>query len=274
MEVFASDSFAALAGRALSFMGGAASAAFLSISLGGCGGASESLTASDAGGSHDAQGAPSSDAGTPVSPASDAAVKPPPSDDSGSPTSSDDSGPPAMRNATCTPLSAQTGTIVNSTHGRLDGTLVYVVPVGGSGKCNGDESHVHLQVEVTGLVYDVAVDIGSLPSDEVGLYTETIPVPSGTWTEGWHATDDLSYPSLSLSSTQFPIADPSAVASQVVALLDSVSKVSIFCEGYTEGNGCHDVHYVNGNAEDGAIVLDPTSATSPVLFFRFQGQTF
>jgi hypothetical protein len=43
---------------------------------------------------------------------------------------SDDAGDPdaAPRNAACTPTSEQLGTAVNTTHGRLDGTLVYVVP--------------------------------------------------------------------------------------------------------------------------------------------------
>ena len=33
-------------------------------------------------------------------------------------------------------------------------------------------------------------------------------------------------------------------------------KIAVFCTGYSEGNGCHDVHYENGNGKDGAIVLD------------------
>ncbi len=227
---------------------------------------------------------------------------PPPGDDASSTSGSDDAGPgqsgkdasgpgadsgspppppfdageadAAPRNAACTPTSQQTGTLVNTQHGRLDGTLVYVLPVGGSGKCNGDDSHVHMQIEVSGLVYDVAVDIGA-SGDEVGLYEQTLAVPGDAWAEGWHGTDSLSYPSIGLKSAQFPVGAPADVASQVEALLAPVSKVSVFCTGYTPtDNGCHDVHYENGNGEDGAIVLDPSSATSPVLFFRFQGQSF
>lgn len=245
-----------------------------------CGGASSSSPSGD-------HGSPAQDSGaSSTSNGDDAAVGP---DDASAPIGSGQDGEAdaagssgaldadvdaAPRNAACTPLSQQTGTAVNTSHGRLDGTLVFVLPVGGSGKCNGDDSHVHLQIEVSGSVYDVAVDIGAT-GDEVGLYTTSIAVPGGAWSEGWHGTDTLSYPSLGLKSSEFPIQAPTDVASQVESLLESTSKISIFCTGYTPGdNGCHDVHYENGNGEDGAIILDPTSATSTVLFFRFQAQSF
>jgi hypothetical protein len=34
------------------------------------------------------------------------------------------------------------------------------------------------------------------------------------------------------------------------------------------------VHYESGNGKDGAIILDPTAATSPILFFRFSSDSF
>ena len=90
--------------------------------------------------------------------------------DAGStPTGADAGESPPTRNNTCTPLSQQTGTAVNTNHGRMDGTLVYILPIDGSSSCNGDGSHVHLQVAMGGDVYDVAVDIGK-SGDEVGWY--------------------------------------------------------------------------------------------------------
>jgi hypothetical protein len=163
---------------------------------------------------------------------------------------------------------------VTTDHGRLDGTLVYIVPPSGPSSCNGDDSHLHLQLEVSGSVYDVAVDIGKT-GDAVGWYQQSITVPGGTWAEGWHSTDTLGYPALGLTSSEFPTLVASQVASEVETALANVTKVSIFCTGYIPGNnGCHDVHYENGTNEDGAIILDPTSATSPALFFRFEGQSF
>jgi hypothetical protein len=246
--------------------------------LAGCGGASEA-TVTKKGPSPDA-GTPATteDAGTPdqtndaSSSSSDATTTPPPGNDASPPPPPDDADA-AARNATCTPLSAQTGTAVDTSHGRLDGTLVYVVPTGGPGKCNGDDSHVHLQVEVSSLIYDVAVDIGAA-GDQVGMYQQTIALPGGAWAEGWHGADTLAYPKLGLSVGQFPIAAPATIAANVQSLLESTSKISVFCTSYTTDNGCHDVHYENGNGNDGAIVLDPTAATPTILFFRFEGQTF
>ncbi len=180
---------------------------------------------------------------------------------------------PASRSSACTPLSQENGTIVDTTFGRLDGTLVYVVGVGQGHACNGDSSHVHLQVEVSGNVYDVAVDIGTT-SDEVGLDEETVSVPDGVWAEGWHGSDQLGYRSLGLHSSSFPLTTPNALGSQLVSLLETTSTISIFCTGYSQGNGCHDVHYKNGSGDDGAIVLNPTTDTSATLFFRFSSQSF
>jgi hypothetical protein len=164
--------------------------------------------------------------------------------------------------------------VVNTNHGRLDGTLVYVLPVDGSSSCNGDSSHVHLQIEVAGNVYDVAVDVGK-SGDEVGWYQQTMSVPGGGWSEGWHGSDDLGYSSLGLTSSQFATLDPSSMASEIETLLADTSQISIFCTGYTPGdNGCHDVHYQDGKSQDGAIVLDPMASTSPVVFFRFTDETF
>jgi hypothetical protein len=179
-----------------------------------------------------------------------------------------------VRTATCTPLSEETGKVIDTDYGRLDGTLVYIVDVGTGQECNGDDSHVHLQIRVGSSVYDVAVDVGKAPNDEVGMLQQTIAVPGGVWSEGWHSSVSLGYSTLGLHSTSFPVVSPSTVATQVEQLLANTNEISIFCKGYPQGDGCHDVHYEDGDGEDGAIVLDPTSAMSPVLFFRFSTQTF
>jgi hypothetical protein len=238
--------------------------------LAACGGASSAPPGvSDDGGTGDAGtiGSGGGDSGGGTADGGDAGTSS--SDASGLP---DDSGS-AARNSTCTPLSQQTGTAVDTSHGRLDGTLVYVLPLKGSNACNGDDSHVHLQVEVSGQVYDVAVDVGST-GDEVGLYQTSLALSGGAWSEGWHGSDSLAYPTLGLHSTSFPLDSPSSIAASVEALLQDTAQISIFCTGYSQGNGCHDVHYENGAGNDGAIVLDPSAATPSVLFFRFSDQTF
>jgi hypothetical protein len=226
----------------------------------------------------------SGDASSPpiVNPAKDAAAPPystegggsTPEPDAALPIEPDASSGPPSRNSTCTPLSQQTGTAVDTTHGRMDGTLVYVLPIEGASSCNGDSAHVHLQIEVSGSVYDVAVDIGK-SGDEVGWYEQTMAVPGGAWSEGWHGTDSLGYSSIGLTSSAFTTLDPTSMGNEVETLLANTSTISIFCTGYTPGdNGCHDVHYEDGTSEDGAIVLDPTAPTSPVVFFRFTDESF
>ena len=180
-----------------------------------------------------------------------------------------------MRTSACTPLSKQTGKAIDSYHGRMDGTLSYVLPQGGSSSCNGDYSHVHLQVSMNGSIYDVAIDIGDgSQSDGVLLYESDLALPDGAWSEGWHSSDGLSYSGLGLKSGQFTAMSPSALSAKLTSELASVNHVSVFCVGYTPGdNGCHDVHYED-DKNDGALVLEPLSPTAHVLFFHFSDQSF
>ena len=179
-------------------------------------------------------------------------------------------GPPSYTSA-CTPLSQQKGTALNSFHGRLDGYLAYVVPKGGPSSCNGDQSHVHLQIRMNGNIYDVAVDIGTFTGDS-NLYEADMPLPQGPWAEGWHNVG-LSYPQLGLHSTQFTAEDPTTLAQKIQSELASANHVSVFGDSYTTNNGCHDVHYENGT-EDGALVINPLSPSAHILFFRFSTQSF
>lgn len=179
-------------------------------------------------------------------------------------------GPPSYTSA-CTPLSAQTGTAINTKHGRLDGYLSYVVPKDGASSCNGDDTHVHLQIRMNGVIYDVAVDIGAFTGD-ANLYEADMALPQGAWSEGWHDVG-LSYPQLGLHSTQFTAEDPTTLGQKIQTELAGVNHVSVFGDAYAQGNGCHDVHYENGTA-DGALVINPLFPTAHILFFRFSTQTF
>ena len=183
--------------------------------------------------------------------------------------SGESDGPPT-RTAACTPLSQETGTEINTTHGRLDGTITYVVPLGGPSSCNGDSGHIHIQVSANGNIYDVAVDVGKTPGDAL-MYEADMALPDGAWSEGWH-DDALSYTALGLSASEFVSQVPATLAQTLEAELASVNHVSIFGTAYTGGNGCHDVHYHSG--QDGALVLEPLSATPHILFFRFSTDSF
>jgi hypothetical protein len=175
------------------------------------------------------------------------------------------------RTSACTPLTQQTGTALDTFHGRIDGYLTYVVPQGGPGSCNGDNSHVHLQIKMLGNIYDVAVDIGQTPGDAL-LYEADMPMPGGAWSEGWHDIG-LSYPQLGVHSTQFTSEVPATLGQKIQTELANVNHISVFGESYSTYNGCHDVHYENGT-DDGALIIDPLSPTAHILFFRFSTDTF
>jgi hypothetical protein len=241
------------------FLAPALTFAFAALSLvAACGSSSPEPAVGTDAGTFDAELAPDQRADAPT-PAEAGAAEAGPAD-----------GPPTYT-AACTPLSAQTGTAINTKHGRLDGYLSYVVPQGGPHSCNGDSSHVHLQVRMMGEIYDVAVDIGTFTGDS-NLYETNMAMPGGAWSEGWH-NGGLSYPQLGLHSTQFTPEDPTTLGQKIVTELAGVNHVSIFGDAYTQGNGCHDVHYVDGIV-DGALILEPLSPKAHILFFRFSTQSF
>jgi hypothetical protein len=187
---------------------------------------------------------------------------------SGGGSGSSDGAP--TRTATCTPTSQETGTAINTTHGRLDGYLRYVVPLGGSSSCNGDSGHIHLQISVNNAIYDVAVDVGRTNGDS-NSYEANMPMPDGAWSEGWH-DDAFSYTALGLKSSQFTSENPTSFANRLTSELTNVNHISVFGIAYSSHNGAHDIHYYNGN--DGALVLEPLSASPRILFFRFATQSF
>ena len=177
-----------------------------------------------------------------------------------------DDGTPERRRCT-----NDLGTALSREHGRLDGRLVSIVPPG-TGDCNGDRGHVHLQVEVDGAVYDVAVNIGG--PDAMLVAERELALPGGAYAEGWHTSlaTALDYVDLDLHATDFAARDPGAMEDLVRAAVDDANHVSIFMIGYG-GDGGHNVHRVR-SGQDGAIFLRPLDAEPHGLFLRFADQSF
>jgi hypothetical protein len=133
--------------------------------------------------------------------------------------------------------------------------------------CNDDNSHVHLQVQMNGAVYDVAVNTDTL-YDEIDA-----PLPGTAWAEGWHANANLDYPgNLGVHSTSFTTTNPTALAQMIESELANANHVSIFATGYGP-TGAHDVHR-RGQNEDGAIIIHPLDAQAHLLLFCFNTDTF
>jgi hypothetical protein len=158
------------------------------------------------------------------------------------------------------------GHALTATYGRLDGYLVAIVPMG-QHTCNGDSTHVHLQVRMNGAVYDVAVNTDV-------LYTERdAPLPDGAWSEGWHTNVSLDYAkNFALHSAVFTTTTPADLQQKLETELAQANHISIFATGYGP-DGVHDVHR-HGYAQDGAIAIDPLSPNAHLLMFCFADQGF
>jgi hypothetical protein len=177
----------------------------------------------------------------------------------GAPGSSGTDGTPTRK--ACT---SSFGTALSAGFGRLDGYLVAIVPLGASG-CHGDSNHVHLQVEMNSKVYDVAVNVdGNFDEGDLAL-------PDGAWSEGWHGSVQLDYPTLGIHSGAFQTLGLSQTAQKIESELAQANHISVFMQSYTgtdAGSGGHLVHRYGGS-HDGAIVIRPLDGTAHALFFDF-----
>lgn len=188
------------------------------------------------------------------------------SSDGGSTTDggSTDDGTPT-RNA-CT---SSFGSGLSGMSGRLDGTIVSVIPTGTSRQCNGDSTHVHVQVLSQGSVYDVAVN-----ADGGFIAEKDVPLPGGAFREGWHGGMTLSYTGdLGLHSGDFQTGSLSDITQDIENALANANHVSVFGTLYNHG-GLHLIHRSKSNGVDGALITEPLSANARVFAFHFASQTF
>jgi hypothetical protein len=166
-------------------------------------------------------------------------------------------GPPTRKSCT-----SNFGNALSTFHGRLDGTLVAIVPPSAH-MCNADSTHVHLQIQMNAAVYDVAVNVDGLQADLPHAMVD------GAWAEGWHSSDALDYPTaLGVHSTAFKTTS----AQGLMAALENANHLSVFATAYGP-TGVHLVHR-KGNNSDGAIVVNPLGVTPHWFLFRFASDSF
>ena len=158
----------------------------------------------------------------------------------------------------------------------MDGYLVAIVPPGSTSGCNDDSSHVHLQIEMNGAIYDIAIDAtnSSTHTDDVHTGTLDIPMPSGpAWAEGFHTGVTIDYPTtLGVHSSALPLNSKAQIVSAITTDLASVNHISIYTTTYGS-DGAHLVHR-DGGGHDGVVVSEPLSATSHLRLFSFSDQSF
>jgi hypothetical protein len=172
------------------------------------------------------------------------------------------------------PCSKVFGTALSASYGRLDGTLVAIVPPGGGGGCNADADHVHLQVQANGAVYDVAVNVNPITAgDQVHTTTRDLPLPGGLpWTEGWHTGVANDYTAFGVHAADLAATSKAQLTTDLMNELATVNHITIFATGYGP-DGVHLVHR-NGNGRDGLVITQPLSTPAHARLFSFTTQNF
>ncbi|HET7499731.1 MAG TPA: lamin tail domain-containing protein [Kofleriaceae bacterium] len=173
------------------------------------------------------------------------------------------------------PCTSSFGSAMNTTFGRLDGFLVSIVNPAPSGSgCASDAHHVHLQILVNGGVEDIAVNVdSSVGTPDVDFLQLNAPLHGAGWLEGWHPSQAFDYANdLGVHSGAFSVTTPTQLTQILDTALASANHVSIFCTGF-DATGGHLVHR-HARDDDGAIVINPLSASPTYLLFHFADQTF
>lgn len=192
--------------------------------------------------------------------------------DAGSDAASNLDGTPTRQ-----PCTSHFGTALPSsgTFGRLDGYLVAIVAPGQTSGCNDDDSHLHLQIQMNGAIYDIAIDAtdGQTQVDDVHTGTLDVAMPSGpAWAEGFHTGVTVDYPTLGVHATALPLLSKAQIVTTLTADLATANHVSIYTTTYG-GDGAHLVHR-NGGGQDGLLVTQPLSTPSHLRMLSFSGQSF
>jgi hypothetical protein len=157
------------------------------------------------------------------------------------------------------------GDALTDAFGRIDGTILAVVPAGHPTCPMPNGTHVVVQVTMNGAAYRMVVNL------DVLTHAVDAPLAGEAWNEGWHPSTALDYvTTLGAHATDFDL-NPS-VESWITNQLDLGAHVSVFATSQNFHDSAHLVHR-NATNMDGAIVVSPE--TSPhYLLFRFSNQSF
>jgi hypothetical protein len=176
------------------------------------------------------------------------------------------------------PCAATFGSALTNAFGRVDGTVVAVVPAGDETCAMPNSTHLVIQVLVQGAVYRMVVDVLSdeptdSGSEAVMYYEMDGPLAAGAWSEGWHPGVALDYVStLAVHTPQFTLIDEADVEARITSEIQLGAHISVFATSDDEPSSAHLVHR-NLTNQDGAIVFSPDTAPHYFLI-QFQDQTF
>lgn len=159
--------------------------------------------------------------------------------------------------------------------GRMDGTIVAVVPPGHPTCPASNDDHLILEIRQGGHVYRmVTAVVSTVGNPDMAFVDHAAPLAGPTWSEGWHTGIAFDFVTdLGLHRLDFA---PRAEADLVYSLnqrLELGAKVSVFATVENDPASAHLVHRTGDNATDGAIVIDPDTAPH-YLAMRFDNQLF
>lgn len=157
------------------------------------------------------------------------------------------------------------GSALTDSFGRLDGTILAVVPAGHPTCPMPNGTHLVLQVTMNSAAYRMVVNL------DVLTHEVDAPLAGDVWSEGWHPSAQLDYvTTLNTNANDFDL-NPS-VQSWITNQLELGAHVSVFATSENFHDSAHLIHRENTNT-DGAIVVNPETAPH-YLLFRFSNQAF
>jgi hypothetical protein len=223
------------------------------------------------GGSSSQASSPSGDAGLP---GLDGGAPPQDGGASGDASAPSDAGADVDKAATC---ASSFGNGLTNAFGRMDGTVVAVVPPGDEACAMPNSTHLVVQVQAAGAVYRMVVDVlSTLGSPDVLIDEIDTPLaPLGmAWAEGWHPGAALDYvTTLNVHSGAFTPVHQADLVARITREIDLGARISIFATSQDSPSSAHLVHRNATNA-DGAIVIRPDSGAPHYILLRFGEQTF
>jgi hypothetical protein len=157
--------------------------------------------------------------------------------------------------------------------GRLDGTLVAVVPPGSS--CpRPNSTHIILEIRVGSEVYRmVTAVVSTIGNPNMAIAERDAPLAGPPWSEGWHLGVTFDFvDTMGLHRLDFAPKSKAEMTAAITAPLEPGAHISVF--GTVEGqpDSGHLVHR-NTPGADGAIVVGPEASPHYVML-RFDNQLF
>ena len=168
------------------------------------------------------------------------------------------------------------GQALTAGFGRLDGTVLAIVPPDDQECMDPNSTHLVLQLTMGGQAYRMVVNVQSETGVNDDVFFEMdAPLVGAAWADGWHIGIPLDYAmTLHVPSSSFVSHTAAELVSQITSEINLGDHVSVFAtNGTTEPDSAHLVHRNATNA-DGAIVLAADGANPHWLLFAFQDQTF